>query len=62
MPTRKPTVPAEKQASGPVIKITITEAQKAAFAAAAARIGVPLAIYVRMAAIEKTEREASKQT
>ena len=51
-------MPDKKPNGRPVIvKVTLTEAQGAALQSAADRAGIPLAIWVRMAALEKTQRE-----
>jgi uncharacterized protein (DUF1778 family) len=51
MPIRKKIV---KKRPG-VIKVTVSEAEKAALAKAASAAGIPLSIYVRAAALEKAQ-------
>ena len=54
-------MPDKKPNGRPVIvKVTLTEAQGETLAAAAERSGMPLAIYVRSAAIEKAQRDGAK--
>jgi hypothetical protein len=43
-----------------VIKVTVSDAEKAVLAKAAAQASLPLATYVRVAALEKAQREAAK--
>jgi hypothetical protein len=46
---------------GPLLsKVTLTEAEKSALTKAAQQAGVPLATYLRLAALEKAQREAAK--
>ena len=46
---------------GPLLsKVTLTEAEKSALTKAARQAGVPLATYLRLAALEKAQREAAK--
>lgn len=40
-----------------VVKVTLTEAEKAILARAAASSGMPLSIYVRVAALEKAQSD-----
>jgi hypothetical protein len=55
----QPIMPNKKPSGRPVaVKVTLTQAQAAMLAAAAERAGMPLAIFVRSAAIEKAQRDA----
>jgi hypothetical protein len=46
-----------KQPTGRVIKVVVEDDQQVMLATAAKRAGIPLATYVRLAAIEKATRE-----
>jgi hypothetical protein len=56
MPLRKKIV---KRLPG-VIKVTVSDAEKAALAKAANQASLPLVTYVRVAALEKAKSEAAK--